>query len=257
MHSKKIRNLIIGLLAISLSVFGLFNLNRPAEAEPLPKETEETQIVEENEKQEKKEKDESEKSEKLEESEEEQEEEEPADDLEEEKQEAKVEPKVEKEEIKEKNKEKEVKKKEKPSSDTKKEKKPVENAKKEEEKPKTPPKTEEKIEKTAKVVITDGRTKTILPQKEMTIKEGDTAWDVTLQALKQAGIQFSTTGSGSGLYVQGINNLYEFDGGPNSGWHIRVDGQLISSSAGAYAVKENQTIHWNYTYDYTKDSENW
>lgn len=257
MHSKKIRNLIIGLLAISLSFFGLFNLNKPAEAEPLPKETEETQIVQENEKKEEKPEEQ--------ETEEQKEEKKTEESLEDHKeQESEVEPRTEKEEPKEKRKEKEGKKKEKPAPDTKtekktapREKKPVENSKKEEEKPKDPPKTEEKIEKTAKVVITDGRTKTILPQKEINIKDGDTAWDVTLQALKQAGIQFSTTGSGSGLYVQGINNLYEFDGGPNSGWHIRVDGQLISSSAGAYTIKENQTIHWNYTYDYTKDSENW
>ncbi|MGP4064371.1 DUF4430 domain-containing protein [Oceanobacillus sp. M65] len=94
----------------------------------------------------------------------------------------------------------------------------------------------------------------IVPQTRVERKEGDTILDITRRVLKQKGIQFSVTGSNSTAYVQGIDNLYEFDEGQNSGWMIRLDGALIKQSAGATPVQDGQVIYWFYTTNYLEES---
>ncbi|AVR00055.1 hypothetical protein OBCHQ24_13890 [Oceanobacillus iheyensis] len=94
----------------------------------------------------------------------------------------------------------------------------------------------------------------IVPQTRVERKEGDTILDITRRVLKQKGIQFSVTGSNSTAYVQGIDNLYEFDEGQNSGWMIRLDGALIKQSAGATPVQYGQVIYWFYTTNYLEES---
>ena len=61
------------------------------------------------------------------------------------------------------------------------------------------------------------------------------------------------TGSGSNIYIEGINNLYEFDGGRNSGWMYSVNGWYPNYGCGTYKVKENDVIKWNYTCDLGND----
>ncbi|NAP00753.1 DUF4430 domain-containing protein [Halomonas sp. MG34] len=94
----------------------------------------------------------------------------------------------------------------------------------------------------------------IVPQTRVERKEGDTILDITRRVLKQKGIQFSVTGSNSTAYVQGIDNLYEFDEGQNSGWMIRLNGALIKQSAGATPVQDGQVIYWFYTTNYLEES---
>ncbi len=94
----------------------------------------------------------------------------------------------------------------------------------------------------------------IVPQTRVERKEGDTILDITRRVLKQKGIQFSVTGTNSTAYVQGIDNLYEFDEGQNSGWMIRLDGALIKQSAGATPVQDGQVIYWFYTTNYLEES---
>lgn len=94
----------------------------------------------------------------------------------------------------------------------------------------------------------------IVSQTNVELKEGDTVLDVTRRIVKQRGIQISVRGAGAGAYVEGIDNLYEFDEGQNSGWMIRLDGQLIKQSAGATPISEGQTIYWFYTTNYLKES---
>jgi hypothetical protein len=106
---------------------------------------------------------------------------------------------------------------------------------------------------TVTITITAPEVKgTIVPVTTVEMHDGDTVLSVTQRTVKERGIQISVTGSGATAYVQGIDNLYEFDHGPLSGWEIFVDGKALDRSAGVYGVQPGQAIMLRYTKDYTK-----
>lgn len=49
--------------------------------------------------------------------------------------------------------------------------------------------------------------------------------------------------------MEGINNLYEFDGGRWSGWMYCVNDWYPNYGCGVYYVKPGEVIEWNYTCD--------
>ncbi|WP_267879712.1 DUF4430 domain-containing protein [Caldalkalibacillus mannanilyticus] len=77
--------------------------------------------------------------------------------------------------------------------------------------------------------------------------------DVLVRATKEKRIQMEYKGRGGTAYVQGIDQLYEFDQGPTSGWMYSVNGEFISKSAGAVKVKDGDEIIWWYTLDLGRD----
>ena len=58
-----------------------------------------------------------------------------------------------------------------------------------------------------------------------------------------------------GCYVDGINNLFEFDGGRWSGWMYCVNKWYPNYGCGIYYVKPGDVIEWNYTCDLGLDLE--
>lgn len=94
---------------------------------------------------------------------------------------------------------------------------------------------------------------TILGETEVELQDGDTVFKVLGRTLKKKGIQMEYTGSGSGVYVQGINNLYEKSKGAGSGWMYRVNGVAVNKGAGSYKVKQGDKIEWFYSLDYRKE----
>lgn len=84
-------------------------------------------------------------------------------------------------------------------------------------------------------------------------QEGDTALDVSLRAMQNAGLSYSLIGSGASAYMEGIDGLFEFDEGPLSGWKISVNGSDIDRSAGVYPVNPNDQVVWYYTTNYLED----
>ncbi|MBZ5751092.1 DUF4430 domain-containing protein [Metabacillus rhizolycopersici] len=117
--------------------------------------------------------------------------------------------------------------------------------------PSPQPKKEETKQTVTVSIVGEG---TILSSTKVEISEGNTILDATLNILKQKGIPISVRGSGSGAYVEGINNLYEFDRGPQSGWEAKRNGAKIDRSAGAIKVGNGDTIQWIYTTDYKEDA---
>lgn len=93
----------------------------------------------------------------------------------------------------------------------------------------------------------------ILSTQTVEIENGDTVFDVLQKVVRANGIHMEYTGAGSTLYVEGIHNLYEFDGGQNSGWMYNVNGWYPNYGAGTYELKANDTIQWNYTCDLGAD----
>jgi hypothetical protein len=85
------------------------------------------------------------------------------------------------------------------------------------------------------------------------IEEGETVLDVLKKAARQNNIPISVRGKKSAAYVEGINNLFEFDHGAKSGWLYRVNGSIYSKSAGAFTLKDGDVIEWIYTLDLGRD----
>ena len=90
----------------------------------------------------------------------------------------------------------------------------------------------------------------ILPVTTVEIDEGDKVFDVLSYVCDKYKIHMSYRGgTGSGCYVEGINNLYEFDGGRWSGWMYCVNDWYPNYGCGVYYVKAGEVIEWNYTCD--------
>lgn len=93
----------------------------------------------------------------------------------------------------------------------------------------------------------------ILGSTQVEFKEGDTVLSALLKATKENKIQMEYRGKGNSAYIEGIDNLYEFDKGPTSGWMYSVNGEFPSKSAGSYELKSGDIIRWRYTQDLGKD----
>lgn len=90
---------------------------------------------------------------------------------------------------------------------------------------------------------------TILATSTVSFKEGDTVFDVLTAACKAAGIPLEYTFStmyGSN-YIEGINNLYEFDCGEESGWMYKVNGWFPNYGCSKYELSDGDVIVWCYT----------
>lgn len=116
------------------------------------------------------------------------------------------------------------------------------------------PSTKKPVPKaTATVSITGDQGSPILPTTSVEVKQGDTVYDLLFRVTTQYGIQMEKRGTGAMLYVEGIDNLYEFDRGPESGWMYRVNGIFPNKSAGVVAVKSGDRIEWLYTRELGRD----
>lgn len=93
----------------------------------------------------------------------------------------------------------------------------------------------------------------ILPVTEMEIEPGETVFSVLSRASSQYKFQMEYSGTNGAEYIEGINNLYEFDGGRWSGWMYCVNDWYPNYGCGQYALKDGDVIEWNYTCDLGKD----
>ena len=93
----------------------------------------------------------------------------------------------------------------------------------------------------------------ILDTTKVAFEDGDTVFDVLCDVRDTYKLQMQYKGSNGGQYIQGINNLYEFDGGRWSGWMYCVNDWYPNYGCGQYVVKNGDVIEWNYTCDLGKD----
>lgn len=89
----------------------------------------------------------------------------------------------------------------------------------------------------------------ILAASTVEFKEGDTVFDVLKRACSYAGIplEYSYTPLYESYYIEGINNLYEFDCGEQSGWMYKVNGWFPNYGCSSYKLKDGDNIVWTYT----------
>ena len=90
---------------------------------------------------------------------------------------------------------------------------------------------------------------TILPSTKVTFTEGETVFDVLRRVCDAAQLQieYSYTPLYESYYVEGINHLYEFDCGPESGWMYKVNDWFPNYGCSAYTLKDGDDIVWCYT----------
>lgn len=93
----------------------------------------------------------------------------------------------------------------------------------------------------------------ILGATAVPVEAGESALDLLKRVTRSKGIPMEYQGSSGFAYVEGIDNLYEFDEGPTSGWMFKVNGNFPNMSAGAYKVQVGDRIDWLYTTDLGKD----
>ncbi len=88
---------------------------------------------------------------------------------------------------------------------------------------------------------------TILASSKVEFKDGATVFDILLQIAKKQGIQVESRGSGATAYIEGIDNIYEFDYGVKSGWVFELNGVSLTKSIGTMKVKDGDKIECYYT----------
>lgn len=90
---------------------------------------------------------------------------------------------------------------------------------------------------------------TILPTTTVTFTQGESVFDVLKRICDEYGIQIEytwTTKYGS-TYIEGINYLYEFSCGPQSGWMYKVNGWFPNYGCSKYILDDGDEIVWCYT----------
>ena len=95
----------------------------------------------------------------------------------------------------------------------------------------------------------------IYSKTDIAFQDGETVFDILERELASNGIEFdySKLPFYDPVYIKGIANLYEFDGGPNSGWLYRVNGTKPNYPCSEYTVKHNDNIEIIYTCNYLKE----
>ena len=89
----------------------------------------------------------------------------------------------------------------------------------------------------------------ILGRTAYTGKKGETVYDALSSVCKSYGVQLDANyrSSYGSVYVEGIGYLYEFDGGPKSGWMYSVNGVFPNYGCSSYELSDGDEIKWLYT----------
>lgn len=91
----------------------------------------------------------------------------------------------------------------------------------------------------------------IFPATKVTFYEGESVFNVLHREMKKNKIhmEFQNTPMYNSAYIEGINNLYEFDCGELSGWMYKVNGWFPNYGCSRYQLKDGDVVEWVYTCD--------
>ena len=90
---------------------------------------------------------------------------------------------------------------------------------------------------------------TILAATTVSFTAGETVFDVLNRICNERNIQieYSYTPLYGSYYIEGINHLYEFDCGKQSGWMYKVNGWFPNYGCSSYKLEGGETIVCAYT----------
>ena len=95
----------------------------------------------------------------------------------------------------------------------------------------------------------------IFPAAEVTFSEGESVFDVLQRVCKDNKIHMESTFTPmyNSAYIEGIQNLYEFDVGEQSGWMYSVNGWFPNYGCSRYLLHDGDIVEWHYTCDMGED----
>ena len=95
----------------------------------------------------------------------------------------------------------------------------------------------------------------IFPTAEVKAFEGESVFDVLQREMRNAGIHMAFRGTPlyDSAYITAINNIYEFDAGPLSGWLYTVNGEWLGIGASRHILQNGDAVEWIYTLDLGRD----
>lgn len=95
----------------------------------------------------------------------------------------------------------------------------------------------------------------IFASRKVTFYEGENVFQLLKREMKDSKIhmEFEDTPVFNSAYIEGINNLYEFDCGELSGWMYKVNGWFPNYGCSRYQLKEGDVVEWVYTCDLGRD----
>ena len=91
----------------------------------------------------------------------------------------------------------------------------------------------------------------IMNARTIAFTEGETVFDLLYRECRSSGIHMSSrfTPIYNSAYIEGINQLYEFDCGELSGWMYKVNGWFPNYGCSHYYIQDGDVIEWRYTCD--------
>ncbi|BBI35464.1 DUF4430 domain-containing protein [Cohnella abietis] len=95
----------------------------------------------------------------------------------------------------------------------------------------------------------------IYKARKVTFYKGESVFDVLLREMKSNKIhmEFEMTPIYNSNYIEGINNIYEFDCGELSGWMFKVNGWFPNYGSSRYILEDGDVVDWVYTCDLGRD----
>ncbi|WMM25819.1 DUF4430 domain-containing protein [Tissierella sp. MB52-C2] len=95
----------------------------------------------------------------------------------------------------------------------------------------------------------------IYPPQTVSFYEGESVFDVLLREMQANKIhmEFVMTPIYNSHYIEGINNIYEFDCGELSGWMYKVNDWFPNYGSSRYLLEDGDIIEWIYTCDLGRD----
>lgn len=98
----------------------------------------------------------------------------------------------------------------------------------------------------------------VIFSKTVGFDSGESVYDILRRICDENSIQMeaSYTPAFSSYYVEGINNLYEFDCGQGSGWMYSVNGIFPNYGCSSYKPASNDEIAFRYTCELGYDLQN-
>lgn len=96
---------------------------------------------------------------------------------------------------------------------------------------------------------------TVLAAVTVEFSEGESVFDVLQRTCRENNIHLeaSFTPAYNSAYVEGINNLYEFDCGELSGWMYSVNGWFPNYGCSRYVLHDGDVVRWRFTCDLGAD----
>ncbi len=95
----------------------------------------------------------------------------------------------------------------------------------------------------------------IFKATKVTFYEGESVFNVLRREMKKNKIhmEFEDTPIYNSAYIEGINNLYEYDVGELSGWMYKVNDWFPNYGCSRYQLKDGDVVEWLYTCDLGRD----